>query len=93
MLLLFGSVNDWFDFIVLLSWQAIAKLSWSKPTPIQNAAIPRALRGKDILARARTGSGKTAAYAIPIIQKILKVKQVSSVCKVCSDLILGSTDE
>lgn len=55
--------------------KAIAKLSWSKPTPIQNAAIPRALRGKDILARARTGSGKTAAYAIPIIQKILKIKQ------------------
>ena len=56
--------------------QAIATLGWSTPTLIQEKAIPLALEGKDVLARARTGSGKTAAYSIPVIQKILQAKQV-----------------
>lgn len=56
--------------------QAVADLGWSHPTLIQEKAIPLALQGKDLLARARTGSGKTAAYAIPLIQRILDSKQV-----------------
>ena len=56
--------------------QAIADLGWAQPTLIQEKAIPLALEGKDILARARTGSGKTAAYAVPVIQHILASKQV-----------------
>uniref|UniRef100_A0A3P9PL29 Probable ATP-dependent RNA helicase DDX56 n=1 Tax=Poecilia reticulata TaxID=8081 RepID=A0A3P9PL29_POERE len=55
--------------------KAVADLGWSQPTLIQEKAIPLALDGKDLLARARTGSGKTAAYAIPIIQRILASKQ------------------
>ncbi|CAN9504472.1 unnamed protein product [Ophioblennius macclurei] len=55
--------------------KAVADLGWSQPTLIQEKAIPLALEGKDLLARARTGSGKTAAYAIPIIQRILTAKQ------------------
>ncbi|KAJ3097880.1 putative ATP-dependent RNA helicase ddx56, partial [Phlyctochytrium planicorne] len=55
--------------------KAIAKLGFSKPTLVQVSAIPLALKGKDILARARTGSGKTLAYCIPLIQKILAVKE------------------
>ncbi|KAH9520456.1 putative ATP-dependent RNA helicase ddx56 [Bulinus truncatus] len=58
--------------------EAISKLGWSTPTPIQEKAIPLALQGKDILARARTGSGKTAAYAIAVIQKLLHIKQTAS---------------
>ncbi|XP_059157870.1 probable ATP-dependent RNA helicase DDX56 [Physella acuta] len=58
--------------------EAISKLGWSQPTPIQEKAIPLALQGKDILARARTGSGKTAAYAIAVIQKLLHIKQTAS---------------
>ncbi|XP_026512828.1 probable ATP-dependent RNA helicase DDX56 [Terrapene carolina triunguis] len=54
--------------------QAIAELGWAKPTLIQEKAIPLALEGKDLLARARTGSGKTAAYAIPLLQHLLQVK-------------------
>ncbi|MGH0162046.1 UNVERIFIED_CONTAM: hypothetical protein FKN15_070483 [Acipenser sinensis] len=54
---------------------ALADLGWAQPTLIQEKAIPLALDGKDLLARARTGSGKTAAYAVPIIQHILSVKQ------------------
>merc|ERR1712038_858145 len=55
--------------------KAIASLGWRQPTLIQEKAIPLALEGKDVLARARTGSGKTAAFSIPIIQKILTSKQ------------------
>ncbi|XP_047425240.1 probable ATP-dependent RNA helicase DDX56 [Mugil cephalus] len=55
--------------------KAVADLGWSQPTLIQEKAIPLALEGKDLLARARTGSGKTAAYAIPLIQRILSFKQ------------------
>ncbi|XP_019134171.1 putative ATP-dependent RNA helicase DDX56 [Larimichthys crocea] len=55
--------------------KAIADLGWSQPTLIQEKAIPLALEGKDLLARARTGSGKTAAYAVPVIQRILASKQ------------------
>ncbi|RXN04989.1 putative ATP-dependent RNA helicase DDX56 [Labeo rohita] len=55
--------------------KALADLGWSEPTLIQEKAIPLALEGKDLLARARTGSGKTAAYAIPLIQRILTSKQ------------------
>ncbi|KAM6902259.1 putative ATP-dependent RNA helicase DDX56 [Xenentodon cancila] len=55
--------------------KAVADLGWSQPTLIQEKAIPLALEGKDLLARARTGSGKTAAYAVPVIQRILSSKQ------------------
>lgn len=57
---------------------AIARLKWNVPTLIQEKTIPLALEGKDILARARTGSGKTGAFAIPVIQKILQNKKVSA---------------
>lgn len=55
--------------------KGIAKLGWLCPTLIQEKAIPLLLEGKDVLVRARTGSGKTAAFSIPIIQKILTRKQ------------------
>jgi len=54
---------------------AIETLSWFEPTPIQETAIPLILEGKDVLAKARTGSGKTGAYAIPLIHKILTIKK------------------
>nr|CAD7256265.1 unnamed protein product [Timema shepardi] len=57
------------------AYQAIAKLGWLMPTLIQESAIPLLLEGKDVLLRARTGSGKTAAFAVPVIQKILNSKQ------------------
>ena len=46
-------------------------------------AIPLALENKDILARARTGSGKTAAYCIPVVQKVLSAKEVSFDYQLC----------
>ena len=48
---------------------AIVKLGWEKPTEIQTEAIPIARRGTDVVGQAKTGSGKTAAFGIPIIEK------------------------
>jgi superfamily II DNA/RNA helicase len=50
--------------------RAAAELGWSEPTPIQAAAIPPALAGRDVLASAATGSGKTGAYALAALQRI-----------------------
>ena len=58
--------------------KAIAKLGWINPTLIQERAIPLIIEGKDLLARGRTGSGKTGAFCIPLIQRILEVKSSSS---------------
>ena len=49
---------------------AAAELGFAQPTPIQAAAIPAALAGHDVLASAETGSGKTAAFALPILQRL-----------------------
>lgn len=51
--------------------KGLANLGYVKPSPIQSAAIPIALMGKDIVAGAVTGSGKTAAYMIPVIERLL----------------------
>ncbi|BFZ58685.1 ATP-dependent DNA/RNA helicase [Savitreella phatthalungensis] len=51
--------------------RAISTLRFKTPTPVQAEAIPLILSGKDVLARAKTGSGKTAAYLIPVVQKLL----------------------
>uniref|UniRef100_A0A182NZN1 RNA helicase n=1 Tax=Anopheles epiroticus TaxID=199890 RepID=A0A182NZN1_9DIPT len=57
----------------------IARLGWLSPTLVQEKAIPFLLEGKDVLIRARTGSGKTAAFAIPIIQNVLRYKTETAV--------------
>ncbi|MCS6832595.1 MAG: DEAD/DEAH box helicase [Flammeovirgaceae bacterium] len=49
---------------------AISDLNYSSPTPIQEKAIPLALAGHDVLGIAQTGTGKTAAYLIPVLMKI-----------------------
>lgn len=56
--------------------QGIVKQNFHTPTLVQSKAIPLALEGRDVLARAKTGSGKTAAYLLPILHSILKRKQV-----------------
>ena len=54
---------------------SIAKINFKTPTPIQAQAIPVALDGKDILGTAQTGTGKTAAFGIPLINFLLKTKK------------------
>ncbi len=50
--------------------RALADFGYTTPTPIQTAAIPPALEGHDLLAAAQTGTGKTAAFALPLLQKL-----------------------
>lgn len=57
--------------------RSLADFKFLHPTLVQAKAIPLALDGKDILAKARTGSGKTGAYCVPVVQKILSIKGVS----------------
>ena len=51
--------------------RAVAEANYAAPTPVQTAAIPSILHGRDLRARAHTGSGKTAAFALPLLQRLL----------------------
>ena len=51
--------------------RSIERMNFKEPTPIQMQAIPVALEGKDILGTAQTGTGKTLAFSIPIINKLI----------------------
>jgi len=73
--------------------KAIAKLGWVSPTLIQERAIPLIIEGKDLLARGRTGSGKTGAFAIPLVQKLLEVKSDSSAIQAIRCCILCPSRE
>lgn len=50
----------------------LAHMQFAKPTPIQSQAIPLALKGKDILGSAQTGTGKTGAYGIPLVSQLME---------------------
>ena len=50
--------------------QAVEKMGYEKPTPIQAQAIPPLLEGRDVLGCAKTGTGKTAAFTLPVLQKL-----------------------
>jgi ATP-dependent RNA helicase RhlE len=71
--------------------KALQKEGYTVPTPIQEQAIPPALQGKDILGLAQTGTGKTAAFALPILQ--LLNKEQSKGYKHTRALILTPTRE
>jgi ATP-dependent RNA helicase DeaD len=51
--------------------RALSGLGYEEPTPIQRAAIPPLLAGRDLVGQAATGTGKTAAFALPVLQRIL----------------------
>ena len=50
--------------------KAIEDMGFEEPTPIQKVSIPAAMEGKDLIGQAQTGTGKTAAFGIPILEKI-----------------------
>ncbi len=54
---------------------SVLRMGFQHPTPIQQAAIPAALQGRDVLASAETGSGKTAAFLLPIMNRLLPMQR------------------
>jgi len=52
--------------------RAVADLEWEEPTPVQEQTIPLAARGADVMSQAQTGTGKTGAFAIPVLSRIPK---------------------
>lgn len=69
--------------------KALQQEGYTTPTPIQEQAIPIVLRGKDLLGCAQTGTGKTAAFSLPILQKLYKTDQKKNI----KALILTPTRE
>src|SRR4030095_2447400 len=70
--------------------RAVTEEGYTLPTPIQQQAIPIVLTGKDLLGCAQTGTGKTAAFAIPILQNLYNQKPLRPGIKV---LVLTPTRE
>lgn len=58
--------------------KALAESGYTTPTPIQSQGIPVALAGGDLMAGAQTGTGKTAAFALPLLQKLLPLANSST---------------
>ncbi|KRY40920.1 putative ATP-dependent RNA helicase DDX47, partial [Trichinella spiralis] len=61
--------------VVPVLCEACKQLNWTDPTKVQIEAIPLALQGRDVIGLAETGSGKTAAFALPILQALLEHPQ------------------
>uniref|UniRef100_A0A804PDH3 DEAD-box ATP-dependent RNA helicase 10 n=1 Tax=Zea mays TaxID=4577 RepID=A0A804PDH3_MAIZE len=70
--------------------EACDAMGWKEPTRIQAEAIPHALQGKDLIALAQTGSGKTGAFALPILQELLSNRQAEQSFFAC---VLSPTRE
>ncbi len=64
--------------------ERLSLAKFSIPTPVQAAAIPQALAGKDVLATAQTGTGKTLAFLIPVIERLLRKSHAGNCRRSCS---------
>lgn len=73
--------------------KAIKKQNYSNPTPVQEETIPLVLDRKDVIVSSQTGTGKTAAFAIPIIQLLFDRQDVPKKDKVIRALIISPTRE
>jgi ATP-dependent RNA helicase RhlE len=72
--------------------QAVAAEGYTVPTPIQSQAIPQVLRGRDLCGIAQTGTGKTAAFALPILQRLFSAP-ARRTAGTCRALVLSPTRE
>jgi ATP-dependent RNA helicase RhlE len=73
--------------------RALAEQGYTEPTPIQTAAIPVALDGRDLLAGAQTGTGKTAAFALPMLDRMYVSERRQALSKTPRTLVLTPTRE
>ena len=73
--------------------KAIRAEGYSIPTPIQTKAIPLLMEGRDLLGCAQTGTGKTAAFAVPILQKLHEAKKIPGENRQIRALIVAPTRE
>src|SRR5690348_1021999 len=73
--------------------QAVAGQGYDRPTPIQAQAIPHVLGGRDLLGLAQTGTGKTAAFALPILQWLSQSGRRSTGDRPIAVLVLTPTRE
>ena len=88
-----NSLTSFNDFgLVEPILRALAEEKYVTPTPIQTQTIPLALQGRDVIGIAQTGTGKTAAFALPIIQH-LTTKRLRPDKKACRVLVLSPTRE
>lgn len=90
------NLNIFLFFFKGFSWQilkAILNSGYKLPTPIQRKSIPEILLGKDVVAMARTGSGKTASFLIPMLQKLQEKENNNKSVKAPKALIMSPTRE
>ena len=73
--------------------RAVFELGYSQPTPIQQQAIPAVLKGGDLLAGAQTGTGKTAGFTLPILQRLMDNPRTTTGKPVIRVLVLTPTRE
>ena len=73
--------------------KALKEENYTEPTPIQEKAIPLILRGNDVLGSAQTGTGKTAAFAIPILQHLFLERTMNNSPRKIKSLIITPTRE
>jgi len=75
--------------------QGIAERGYTRPTPVQSASFGPILAGKDVIVRSKTGTGKTAAFGIPILEKIPSARRRPSALVMCPtrELALQVADE
>ena len=66
--------------------RGIRELGYTNPTPIQAQAVPPALAGRDVLACAMTGSGKTAAFVLPILQRLMRHSDIKTTLAFYTDV-------
>jgi len=72
--------------------RAIQKAGYTRPTPVQDAAIPKVMQGSDLIAIAQTGTGKTAAFVLPILHRIAEAHRPDQP-RLLKALILAPTRE
>jgi ATP-dependent RNA helicase RhlE len=58
--------------------RAVAEMGYETMTPIQAQAIPVVLQGRDVMGAAQTGTGKTAAFTLPLLQRMMKHENAST---------------